>query len=425
MQRLKQEVRRLAQSRLVRGVAKISGGTLLGQAIVLAASPVLTRLYTPEEFGVLGIYTAIVSVVAIMASLKYEQAIPVTARGDQHQLFALSLMLVFAVSISAFAVCLLFRPLLESYVTNAATRFVYLLPVGVFVAGLYQLLSAWAIRERAYGVLGETKVTQSLGMVLIQGVGGWLGGGSTGLILGDIVGRGGGVGRLGKLMKSDWSKVRRFRFSELSDLAMRYLDYPRYIGSATILNSASLYVPYFALQHIYGSRSVGLFLMVQRFVTAPSSILGKSIASVFYGDASEIYRTGGNISFVITKGCRYLLMISVPVFGILALISPWLFSSLLGREWIDAGYMARILVPAYTINLVATPFFQTFNIVGKQHIALWSDGIRIIIVLSTFFICERFELDLYICIAVYSACMTISYMITLGIAIKVARNGKI
>ncbi len=66
----------LPKGRLGRAVAVLVTGTAFGQLIVLAASPLVTRLYTPADFGVLGVFSAFLGILGIAVTLRYELAIP-------------------------------------------------------------------------------------------------------------------------------------------------------------------------------------------------------------------------------------------------------------------------------------------------------------------------------------------------------------
>jgi O-antigen/teichoic acid export membrane protein len=68
-------LRILPKSRFARSVAVVTAGSALGQGLVVASAPLLTRLYTPADFGVLAVYGSIVSLVAVVAALRYEFAI--------------------------------------------------------------------------------------------------------------------------------------------------------------------------------------------------------------------------------------------------------------------------------------------------------------------------------------------------------------
>jgi lipopolysaccharide exporter len=56
-------------------VLKIVSGTTIAQIIVMLSSPILTRLYGPEAFGILGIFSSITAIIGVIACLSLNYAI--------------------------------------------------------------------------------------------------------------------------------------------------------------------------------------------------------------------------------------------------------------------------------------------------------------------------------------------------------------
>lgn len=73
---LTDRIKALLKGRFARSVTVLAGGAVLGQAITVLVSPILTRLYSPEDFGVFGVYASILGIVTVIASLRYEYALP-------------------------------------------------------------------------------------------------------------------------------------------------------------------------------------------------------------------------------------------------------------------------------------------------------------------------------------------------------------
>ena len=50
-------------------------GTVISQIIAILVSPILTRIYSPDDYGVFGVYASIVGIVGVIITLKFEAAI--------------------------------------------------------------------------------------------------------------------------------------------------------------------------------------------------------------------------------------------------------------------------------------------------------------------------------------------------------------
>ncbi|PJA52291.1 MAG: hypothetical protein CO167_09280, partial [Candidatus Marinimicrobia bacterium CG_4_9_14_3_um_filter_48_9] len=60
------------------GIAMLTSGAGLGQLFLFLSSPILMRLYPPAVFGELAILISFTSIVAIIVTLRFEAAIPIS-----------------------------------------------------------------------------------------------------------------------------------------------------------------------------------------------------------------------------------------------------------------------------------------------------------------------------------------------------------
>ncbi len=58
------------KSEFSRNVLTLMTVTTIAQAIPIAISPILTRIYTPEDFGVFALFLAILGVFSVVASAR-------------------------------------------------------------------------------------------------------------------------------------------------------------------------------------------------------------------------------------------------------------------------------------------------------------------------------------------------------------------
>ena len=80
---LSSEVTVLWRSRFARQVATLSFGTVAAQALAYFATPLLTRLYTAEQFGQASVFTSVGLILGQIATAKYELAINVAPDEDE------------------------------------------------------------------------------------------------------------------------------------------------------------------------------------------------------------------------------------------------------------------------------------------------------------------------------------------------------
>ena len=191
-------MKKLRKGSFVRGAATLAMGTAIGQVVVLLAAPLMTRLYTPMELGALAVYAAILSTLVVIASLRYQLAIPLPKEESAaHHLLLLSLLIAIGVSVLTMGALFASKGAVASWTKSPAfERHFWMLPLSLLAASFYQSLNYWAIRNETFSLLAKTKVTQSAGMVGAQLGLGWAGAGPAGLFLGDAIGRAAGSGSL-------------------------------------------------------------------------------------------------------------------------------------------------------------------------------------------------------------------------------------
>jgi O-antigen/teichoic acid export membrane protein len=69
---LKALFNKILNNSFFRNVTTLALGTVISQIIVLASSPLLSRLFTVADFGVLSIFTSISVFFAVLSTGRYE-----------------------------------------------------------------------------------------------------------------------------------------------------------------------------------------------------------------------------------------------------------------------------------------------------------------------------------------------------------------
>ena len=114
----------------VRSVGVLVGGTALAQALMVLVLPLLTRLYTPEDFSVLAVYASIFGIISVTACLRLEIAIPLPERDeDAANLLALALCSSVGIaSLSAVIVWLIPVQIIDLIAQPKLLPYLWLLP---------------------------------------------------------------------------------------------------------------------------------------------------------------------------------------------------------------------------------------------------------------------------------------------------------
>lgn len=347
------------KSEFSRNVLTLMTGTTIAQAIPIAITPILTRLYTPEDFGVLALFVAISSIVAVIATLRYELAI-VQPHSDEDAaaLVVLSATIATFISLLSLIIIHALNAELQLWLGNPEVGiWLYLLPVSVFLTGLYQSLNYWHTRKKQFKSIAISKVNQGVGTASVQ-VGTGLGSiGSAGLIWGYIVGQ--LIALIILIKKSLTDDIKQFRgvtYEQIKLNAIRYQKMPKYSTWGALADNLSLQMPVLVISKFYDMAQTGLFSLTFRVLSLPMSLVSSALSQVLFQKISKMHHDSPNqIKAAILKLFFLLLAMMVPFIGFIWLFGEDVFALVFGEPWREAGAMAATLVLAVAIRFAVSP----------------------------------------------------------------------
>ncbi|MBW3655796.1 MAG: oligosaccharide flippase family protein [Gemmatimonadetes bacterium] len=367
------------RSVFARRVLTLMTGTALAQGLPVLAAPALTRLYTPQDFGVFAMFFAMTALFSVMASGRYELAVLLPeSDNDAGDLVVLGVALSTAVSLVLLVCALLFGSGVARLLGNGAIRpWLVLVPLSVWAVGVYQTLNYWFNRKLQYRRLAANRVLRStitIGVSLALGV--WQvipGGLVAGLIAGQVLTT---MAFAAQAMYEDGAQFRSATPTRLAAVGRRYRDFPRYSVPADAINSLGAQMPVFLLTSFFGPAVIGFYGLTQRVLAAPVSIIASAFADVYAQRASAEFNRNGNCQAAWQSTFVRLALLAVPPFVVLAVVAPSMFAFVFGEEWRVAGEYARLLTPFYVMAFVASPLSRTLYVAERQkHDLAWQIGL--------------------------------------------------
>lgn len=354
-------------------------GSAIAQLIGIAASPLLSRLYSPESFGVVGLVISIVGVLSVVGSLKYEMALVVErddhrARVIQRLCWSLLLFttaLVALVSISA--------PFWWHYLGISQMLKTYLpwvLPI-FFFTGLFNIYDFRLNREREYRSLSLAGVARRLSLVVTQIVLGFCGAQAAGLLVGNLVGCLIAVLVL-FLTNRNLLSFERCERTETRSIAKEHYRFPAYSAPQNLINSLSQNLPVYLLGYFYGMETVGAYWFAMRLLQLPAALVGQSIRQVFYKEAVDLVANLVGLRRLYTK-----LTLLLALFIVLPIVSMFiwgvdLFVFCFGEEWMQAGEFSSWMFLWIGIGFINPPSVVLFNVFNKQKLFAGYDIVLLI-----------------------------------------------
>lgn len=351
--------------------AVLTAGTVVAQALGLLIAPLLTRQYTPADFGIFGVYAAIVMTLSIVASGRFELAVPLpTSHRTAARLFVLSVGVTAGATLVVGALGLVVRMLLADF--KGISLFVWAVPLTVLSAGLLQSLSYWTIRRGGFRTLSGARIVTAVVTAVVSLLLAVLGMQSVGLILGYLIGQTSGALVLActesRSLLSAWRRP-RLEEGSLGQLAREYRAYPLINAPHALLDGLRDSGVALVFISLFGSAANGFFSLGTRLLRAPISLIAASISQAYLSDASKLRESGGLYRRTL-RLMRLLAAGSAPLYAILALVAPVAFAWLFGPQWRETGEYARLLAPGLYATMLVAPFAQLPSITGRMRQAM-------------------------------------------------------
>jgi O-antigen/teichoic acid export membrane protein len=397
--------------RFLHGTLSLVVVTLGCQLVAVAFSPLLTRLYAPADFGVLGVFMAIYSPLLAVSALRYECAIPLP-RDDRD---ALSVLVLSAVLAFAFAgvlgLVLIFvaAPLATAFRFPTLEKYLWVLPFAVLFGAWYSALSYWNLRRKQYGQVATSRAAETLGRVCTEcslGFGGWQ---PAGLLAAQGLAKTYATLVLARRLPWHALRLRRGHFAQMAAAARMHRRFPTMAVPSTVANTVSGNLPCLLMPLLFGPVQAGFFLVGQRLASWPVTLFGQAIAQVFYSELSS-----HDISQLAKRRMFYrvslLLTLASLGVGAVFLAAPLWCGLLLGDRWQSAGATVAALTPMLVGQLIVSPLSMAYYANGKQHILLMLDGARVVLTASVFAVSWLAGLSAAHCILAFSLSLAAIYV---------------
>jgi O-antigen/teichoic acid export membrane protein len=415
---MKQSLRLLFDRWLPRGgfarsVSILVGGTALAQALAVAASPILTRIYKPSEFGALQVFVSLMALVVVASSGRYEVAVllPEDEQSAVDVLGVAILCVGLATTICAGIVVICHYYWILPSSVLVLKGYLWLLPFSVLGGGVYQVLNYWAMRRDNYQQIAKSKFTQAGAQVVTQLGVGLLVHGPFGLLIGDAAGRMSGSGRFIRDIFRDYAdKLRALRALRMVKCAVRYREYPLVSMWGALINASGLALPSLFLAQYYGAESTGWFALVNRILGVPSALIGLSITQVYTSEAAKLSRSDPKrLMYIFLKTTRHMLYLGLLPCAVFTILAPWLFVFIFGHPWHEAGVYARYLAFMFYLSFIDSPVTMTLNILERQRAQFAWDISRLILNVVAIVLPYRLGYGPRVVVQSYGVAMTVMY----------------
>ncbi|MBN2083270.1 oligosaccharide flippase family protein [bacterium] len=381
-------------------------GTAFGPALNVLIMPVLARLYTPEDFGLLTLFNAFLNVLVAMPALRYEGAIPLPEDDDEaSDLLVISLLLTTAFSLLILVIILTLGPwLARLFNAEELAPYLWLLPVALFANGVYRVLTMWNTRHKQFGNIARSTIARPVGNTYTAALLGFLRVGGAGLLVAAVIGqvssatviiyRAAGHGL--------WSALKLIAPGRVRELLIKHKQFPVFQLPAALLNTCSQQVSLFVMAALYDMGTVGQYGVARRIFSMPMFLIVQAVAQVFLQRAAEEFNRGGDLRRLIGNIYLRLFLVGIGPTALIFALAPWACRVFLGADFEAAGYYTRLIIPWLFIAFVGSPTTSVFAVINRQDITAIYGGASLVLRIVAIWAGWHFWQSAYWSIALYS-----------------------
>ncbi len=401
------------KSEFSRNVLTLMTGTTIAQAIPIAISPILTRIYTPEDFGVFALFIAITSILGTIANARYELAIMLPKKDeDAINIVALGFIITCFITFLTLVFVIFFNDYFTNLLGNTEIGFwLYFVPLTLFFSGLFNILNYFNNRKKNYKYLRNATILKSIVLAIVQLSVGLMKSGASGLITGSIISNMVANMKLAQNILKDKILISKIRKVKIIALAKKYKDFPKYNLISDLSNTLTLQIPFFVIPKVFNISISGYFFFAQKMISMPSLLIANSISQVFFEKISENNKNNIKNMPIFLNILKKLLMLSLPISIFIYLFSPTIFEIIFGKEWRISGEISQYLAIIFFFTFIVSTLSITLVSYNKlKFLAIWQ-YLYLFSSVAFFFFVYYLELEFNIFLEYYVLHQVVLYLI--------------
>lgn len=356
------------KSEFSKNVITLMFGTTIAQMIPMLISPILTRIYTPEDFGTYAVFLSVLAILSPIATLRYEQAIMLPKKSKS----ALELFHGTFYILGCMTVLITFFILLFNSYLPLDPILISILPLAIFILGFINVNLAFLNRKKSYKKMSHITIVTSLSNAILNiGVGLFF---HSPLVLsGNII-----LARLLSMRFIIKSTIKLFNIKvSLQNIYIRLCEYNDMLKFSTptvliaALNRESIVV---FLTYFFDPVLAGGYFLVQRIFGTPISMFSASYSNVFFKEFT-ISKTRKNL---LVHTWLKLFAFTLPFAFVIYVYMYDILIFIFGTEWKFSAQIAQILLPLFAINFI-------FSSTSRAHVTLRMQHFSMIFTIFSFF----------------------------------------
>lgn len=407
--------RHIPGAEFVRGTLKIVAGTGAAQLVQVVTAPILTRLYSPADYGVFAVATSFLAVFVSITCLRYEFAIPLPEDDKAAaNLLALSTLANAAMSVLIALALILFGPtILGVFGAGALSPYIVLLAIAQFGGGLTSALINWAVRTKDFSEIAVNRLSQGLATSGVQVGLGLVGTGVVGLVLGAVAGSVAGSVRLGRAAwRANAAALESVTLRGMATVANRYRRFPIFSSGSALIGTIGLRAPLLLLVAFFGTVAGGQYALAERLCYLPITLVAGAVGQVYIAESARLARERpADLAGLFARTTRSLAKIAIIPAILIAIAAPIFAGFVFGDRWTVAGQFVAVLTPMFYVAFIATATGDVLYVLERQGLHLVREVLRLGFLGGSILVSYLLHLEALQAVAVLSAAGSIAYVL--------------
>ncbi|RHW32105.1 lipopolysaccharide biosynthesis protein [Neobacillus notoginsengisoli] len=366
----------------IRNVFTVASGTAIAQLIGILFSPLITRIYGPEAFGILGVFASLTSIIGPVVALTYPMAI-VLPRDDTEAKTLAAFSVYIGVSTSVLVSILLGlfgRDLLSLLNMDVLFPYLIIIPFYLLLSTFLQVTEQWIIRKKLFSIKAKVTIYHALILNIAKVGMGFYYPVATVLIVLTTVGQMLNTVLLSMNIKKELRNENKIKKKlPFRSLAKSYKDFPIYRAPEMLVNGVTQSLPMLMLTTFFGPASAGFYVIGNRLLSMPAQIIGKAVGDVFYPRIAEAVNNKEKASKLVLKATKLLALVGLIPFGFIILFGPAVFSFTFGTSWEIAGEYARWMALWTYFMFLNNPSVRVIPVISEQRFFLLFTNVSLVI----------------------------------------------
>ncbi|WP_340391946.1 oligosaccharide flippase family protein [Macrococcoides caseolyticum] len=384
------------------------GSSIISQILLVITVPIISRLFTPEEYGVFTLFSNIAFLLIPIINGRFDLLIINSVDKKESYIFS---KISFIISV---ILLILVTPVFFLYfkLSNYPLIFVIFLIILLFLVSVNNITSSYFSFLNQYNKVAYINLIRTILLIVLQIIFGYLSFGYYGLIIGFVFSYLSGT----IFSLNMWKDIQKYKETDNTLIKNKFfenIDQLKYSSTSIFINTISMSLIVFVIDFFYNSLEVGYYGMSLRILNIPITIISLSLSKLFMQQAHKDFKETGTFRNILKSFSVYLLITSLLFFLPMYVIPKEFIETILGKEWVYIITVFRILIPMYVIKLLVTTLSLSFIVINKQSLELRLQTLFLVsittISLLTYLFNLTFEEFLYSFSMLFSICYLIYY----------------